>query len=70
MRVLQYRAKYVNGTPIDITNGDSTLSNATLDQQLRMVEVAYVEGNGTDLEFFDVNFSIWPSESIHSFYSM
>lgn len=29
-----------------------------------MVEVAYVAGNGTDLEFLEVNFSIWPSKGM------
>ena len=27
-----------------------------------MVEVAQVGGDGTDLEFLEANFSIWPSE--------
>ena len=56
--MIQYRTTYVNGIPIDI----NASSNATLDQQLRMVEVAYVGGDGTDLEFLEANFSIWPSE--------
>ena len=55
--MLQYRETYVNGTLI-------ASLNATLDQQLRIVEVAYVEGNGTGLEFLEVNYSIWPSEGI------
>ena len=59
--MLQYRTTYVNGTPIDVSD-DNTSSAATLDQQLRMVEVAQVGGDGTDLEFLEANFSIWLSE--------
>ena len=58
--MLQYRTTYVNGTPIEF----NASSNATLDQQLRMVEVAYVGGDGADLEFVEANYSIWPSEGI------
>ena len=68
--MLQYRRVDVNITLIDgVTNDDSTSdsSNASLDQQLRMVEVAYIRGNGIDLEFIKVNVSIWPSECMHSF---
>ena len=55
LRVLQYRATYVNGTTID-----DTFDNATLE----LVEVAYVRRNESDLEFLDDNYSIWPSESM------
>ena len=67
--MLQYRRIDVNGTLIDdVTNDDSIAdSNATSDQQLRMIEVAYIRGNGTDLEF---NFSIWPSECINLYLFM
>ena len=56
LRVLQYRTNYIDGTgPLD-----DTINNATLD----LVEVAYVRGNESDLEFLDDNYSIWPSEAI------
>ena len=55
LRVLQYRTNYTDGIPLN-----DTINNATLD----LVEVAYVRGNGSDLEFLDDNYSIWPSEAI------
>ena len=63
LRVLQYRIHYINGTLIS-EGDDSTLSNTTLDQKLRLVNVAYVSGDKNDLEFPD-NYSsndIWPSK--------
>ena len=63
LRVLQYRANYTNGTPISEVN-DSVSPNATLDQRLRLVDVAYVRGNESNLEFPD-NYTrnyIWPSK--------
>ena len=56
--MLQYRITYVNGTPI-VANGNVSFS-VPLDQRLKLIEVAYVEENGTSLEFLDGN--IWPSK--------
>ncbi len=55
LRVLQYRTTYVDGTPLN-----DTIDNATLD----LVEVGYVRGNESDLEFLDNNHSIWQSEGM------
>ena len=66
LRVLQYRTDYINGTPMHESNNGVSF-NATsdsLERKLGLVEVAYVIGNNSDLEFPD-NYSkndIWPSK--------
>ena len=60
LRVFQYRAAYVNGTPIVVHKNIS--SSAPLDQRLRLLEVAYVEENSSSLEFLSQG-NIWPGKS-------
>ena len=59
MRVFQYRETYVNGTPVVVYENAS--SSVPLDQRLRLIEVAYVEENGSSLEFLNSE-RIWPSK--------
>ena len=59
LRVFQYRAAYVNGTPIVVHKNIS--SSAPLDQRLRLLEVAYVEENSSSLEFLSQG-NIWPGK--------
>ena len=64
LRVLQYRTDYINGTPIHELNDSVSFNATSLEQKLRLVEVAYVIGNKSDLEFPN-NYSkndIWPSK--------
>lgn len=64
LRVLQYRTDYINGTPIHELNDGVSFNATSLDQKLGLVEVAYVIGNNSDLEF-PGNYSrndIWPSK--------
>jgi hypothetical protein len=58
--VFQYRTTYVNGTPIEVDENIS--SSVPLDQRLRLIEVAYVEENGSSLEFLSGD-GIWPSKT-------
>ena len=51
MKVFQYRETYVNGTPVVVYENAS--SSVPLDQRLRLIEVAYVEENGSSLEFLN-----------------
>ena len=57
--MFQYRATYVNGTPIVVYENAS--SSVSLDRRLRLIEVAYVEENGSSLEFLNGK-RIWPSK--------
>ena len=64
LRVLQYRTDYINGTLISEVN-NSVLFDATMEQELRLVDIAYVIGSRDGLEFPN-NYSrndIWPSKS-------
>lgn len=63
LRVLQYRTDYINGTTIN----ESVSLNATLDQKLVLVDVAYVNESESALEFPDNYYTrdgIWPSKLI------
>lgn len=67
LRVLQYRTTYINGTSLlgDAMDGEK-LSGLTLDNKLRLVDVAYIEDNGTNLTFLVGSRStIWPSQNIN-----
>ena len=58
--MLQYRTTFINGTAI---LGDITRSTATLDQKLRLIDIAYIEAeeNETSLKFLDGSKTdIWP----------
>lgn len=57
LRVFQYRTTYVNGTSIE-----NVSSSAPLGQRLRLIEVAYVEENGSSLEFISGS-NIWPGKA-------
>ena len=64
LRVLQYRTDYINGTPIHELNDGVSFNATSLERKLRLVEVAYVIGNKSALEF-PSNYSkndIWPSK--------
>lgn len=50
LRVLQYRTTFINGTAI---LEDLDPSSASLDQMLRLVDIAYIEENETNLQFLD-----------------
>ena len=50
LRVLQYRTTFINGTAL---LGDLASSTATLDQHLRLIDIAYIEENETSLKFLD-----------------
>ena len=60
--MLQYRTTYPNGSLIVGENDGGTSCNATLDQKLRLIVVAYVRDDTASLEFQinDKN-DIWPS---------
>ena len=64
LRVLQYRTTYINGTSILSELDDNTSSSTTLDQRLRLVDMAYIGEDGTSLEFVEGNRNIWPGKSI------
>ena len=69
LRVLQYRTDYINGTPIRDINASVSL-NATLDQKLVLVDVAYVNESESALDFPD-NYTrddIWPSKLVFKYY--
>jgi hypothetical protein len=59
LRMLQYRTTFINGTAI---LGDLTSSTAaTLDQKLRLIDIAYIEENETSLNFLDGSKNdVWP----------
>ena len=61
LRVFQYRTTYVNGTPLPVAVDDNVSSSASLDQRLRLIEVAHVGEDGASLEFLDDK--IWPSKN-------
>lgn len=68
MMVLQYRTTYVNGTPF-LTQAHSSCnssSSATLDQRLKLLDVAFVRENGSRLDFPDdyTRDDIWPSKLV------
>ena len=66
LRVLQYRATYINGTPFrndyEMSGGNNSSSPAGLHQRIRLVDVAFVSENGGRLEFRNNNTKddIWP----------
>ncbi len=60
--MLQYRTTYINGSAI---LGDLTSSTATtLDQKLRLIDIAYIEENETSLNFLDGSKNdVWPGKT-------
>lgn len=50
MRVLQYRTTYINGTPI-LNQTFSSCNISTLDQTLKLIDVAFVRDNDSELKF-------------------
>ena len=67
LRVLQYRTTYINGTSILGEVDGNSSSSTTLDQRLRLVDVAYVGEDGASLKLLDGN--IWPSKKVVVTYS-
>lgn len=72
MRVLQYRTTYINGTPIlsqTFSSCNNISSRSTLDQMLKLVNVAFVRDNDSGLEFPEqyTRDDIWPGKELIHF---
>ena len=65
MRVLQYRTTYINGTPI-LNRPCNISSKSTLDQTLKLIDVAFVRDNDSGLEFPEhyARDDIWPGKQL------